>query len=117
MSKLEHPLKAEAEAIRAIILKSRKGITEHIKWNAPSFCYNNEDRVTFHLRSKEYIQLIFHRGTKPKDNTGFQFSDPTGLLEWIAADRATIKLTTMKEVTSKKKSLSEIINLWIDRAG
>ena len=38
MKKLEHPLKAEIEATRAIIKNSKSKISERIKWNAPSFC-------------------------------------------------------------------------------
>ena len=33
---LDHPLKAEIERVRTIILGSNSEITEHIKWNAPS---------------------------------------------------------------------------------
>jgi hypothetical protein len=37
MRALEHRLKAEMEAVRAIILNANDQITEGIKWNAPSF--------------------------------------------------------------------------------
>ena len=43
---LSHPLKAGIEDVRSAILASDDGITEHIKWNAPSFCWEGEDRVT-----------------------------------------------------------------------
>jgi hypothetical protein len=45
MSGLDHPLKEGVERLRAAILDSNGGITEHVKWNAPSFCYAGEDRV------------------------------------------------------------------------
>lgn len=45
----EHPLKAAMLLLREQILSSQKGITEHIKWNAPSFCYGGDDRITFNL--------------------------------------------------------------------
>jgi hypothetical protein len=47
MAELEHPFKAGVEQLRAAILASNDGITEHVKWNAPSFCYAGVDRVTF----------------------------------------------------------------------
>lgn len=40
LKELEHPLKDEIEEVRKIILSAADDITEQIKWNAPSFCYN-----------------------------------------------------------------------------
>jgi hypothetical protein len=82
MNNLEHPLKKEIEEVRKIILSANNQFTEHIKWNAPSFCINNEDRVTFNLQGKGYFRLIFLRGSKvKKDNIGKGplFEDTTGL--------------------------------------
>lgn len=47
MAKLEHPLKAELQAVRETIKGVNPGITEQIKWNAPSFSYRGEYLVTF----------------------------------------------------------------------
>lgn len=41
MAQLEHPLKREIEEVRMIILSTDDGVTEHIKWKAPSFFCNN----------------------------------------------------------------------------
>jgi uncharacterized protein YdhG (YjbR/CyaY superfamily) len=49
MNNLEHPLKKEIEEVRKIIQSANNQLTEHIKWKAPSFCYHQEDRVTFNL--------------------------------------------------------------------
>ncbi|WP_243767421.1 DUF1801 domain-containing protein [Paenibacillus agricola] len=66
MNNLEHPLKKEIEEVRKIILSANEQISEHIKWNAPSFCFENEDRVTFNLHSKGYFRIVFHSGMKLK---------------------------------------------------
>lgn len=113
LKSLKHPLKAEVEAIRAIILSADKQITEHIKWNAPSFCYNGEDRVTMNLRAQGCVQLIFHRGAKVKDSQGFAFEDEAGLLEWLAPDRAIVKLSNMKDVKATKAALKRIVSRWV----
>lgn len=63
---LDHPLKEEIVAVRDINLGADNEITEHIRWNAPSFCYQGQDRVTFKLHSQDGIHLIFHRGAKVK---------------------------------------------------
>ena len=113
MEKLEHPLKEEIEAVRAIILDSGEGITEHIKWNAPSFVYGGEDRVTFRLHPPNRIQLVFHRGSKVKDSKDFKFEDHTGLLEWVASDRAVVTFHNMEEVEAKRNALKKVVREWM----
>jgi uncharacterized protein YdhG (YjbR/CyaY superfamily) len=39
LDKLDHPFKAEVQALREIIKGVNRHITEQIKWNAPSFSY------------------------------------------------------------------------------
>lgn len=113
LNNLEHPLKNEIEEVRKIILSVNDNITEHIKWNAPSFCFNNEDRVTFNLQGKGFIRLILHMGAKVKNKKKKLPEDTTGLLEWVADDRAIIKLTDMMDVELKKERLIQAIDLWI----
>ena len=69
---LEHPRKAEIERLRAIILAADPTLGEQIKWNAPSFGRNGEDRITFRLQPGDKVDLIFHRGAKVKDTDGLQ---------------------------------------------
>jgi hypothetical protein len=64
LNRLQHPFKSEIEEVRRIILDSVPELTERIKWNAPSFCLNNEDRITFQLQGKGFFRLIFHSGAK-----------------------------------------------------
>ncbi|MFD1396999.1 DUF1801 domain-containing protein [Kroppenstedtia eburnea] len=116
MNNLEHPLKKEIEEVRKIILSADPRLTEHIKWNAPSFCFENEDRVTFNLHGRGYFRLVFHCGAKVKDNSGNGplFTHTTKLLDWVADDRAIIKFTDMNDVIAKKEKLTEVITKWIE---
>jgi len=118
MNKLDHPLKKSLAAVREIVLSANKGITEHIKWNAPSFCFKGEDRVTFNLHKNEYILIVFHRGAKVKDRKGNNplFKDTTGLLEWVTNDRAIVKLYSIQEVNAKKDRLKKVVKQWITLA-
>src|SRR4051812_3629708 len=84
---LRHPMKDGVAALRRAILHSNAEISEHIKWNAPSFCHGGDDRVTLRLPPKGGLQLILHRGAKVTDTTGFSFADPSGLIVWAAPDR------------------------------
>jgi hypothetical protein len=106
------------ETVREVILSANKGITEHIKWKAPSFCHKGDDRVTFNLHKSGSILLIFHRGAKVKDRKGVGrlFDDPTGLLQWTTDDRATVTLTSIDDVISKKALLKELVRQWITAA-
>ncbi|MNC32701.1 hypothetical protein D3C76_231680 [compost metagenome] len=115
MNALEHPLKREIEEVRMIILSANAEITEHIKWNAPSFCMHNEDRVTFNLQGKGFFRLIFHTGAKVKApvKEGKLFEDPTGLLEWLTGDRAVVRITDMNDVQSKQAKLAELVARWM----
>lgn len=112
---LEYPLKNVVKAIREVILSANADMTEHIKWNAPSFCFGGEDRITMNLRSNDFVLLIFHRGAKVK--TDFvEINDPQNLLTWLSADRATAKFVNTDQVTFKKDALEKLINRWIEIA-
>jgi hypothetical protein len=110
---LEYPLKNVVEAVREIILSTNPDITEHIKWNAPSFCFGGEDRITMNLRSPEFLLLVFHRGAKAKEGI-LKIDDPHNLLTWLAADRATAKFASMDEVNFTKNALVELVQNWVE---
>ena len=113
MSELEHPLKAEIEAVRQAILASDSAITERIKWKAPSFVHSGDDRVTFRLAPKGIFQVILHRGAKVKDTKGFSFQDDSGLVEWLAPDRGVVTLPDAKTVKAKKAALVKLVGRWM----
>src|SRR5215217_1316520 len=114
MRTLVHPLKDGIDQLRLAILASNEQITEHVKWNAPSFCSAGEDRVTFRLGPQDRFQLIFHRGAKVRgDSETFVFEDHTGLLTWVTNDRAVITLQDMADVEAKQAALVELIGRWI----
>lgn len=104
--------------MRAIILSAHDQLTEHVKWNAPSFCVDNDDRITFNLQGKGFFRLIFHCGAKVKQRAaiGRIMDDSTGLLEWVANDRAIIKFANMNDVVRNKENLIIVINKWIEAA-
>lgn len=113
MRRLDHPLKAELEAVRGIILGASPGISEGIKWKSPSFRVN-EYFATINTRS-DVVLVILHLGAKVKDNStmGLKISDPTGLLEWLAKDRALVRFRNMKAIKSGKAAFEKIIRQWI----
>lgn len=113
MAALEHPLKAEIEAVRAAILAADPTVTEHIKWKGPSFVHSGDDRVTFRLAPKGIFQVILHRGAKVKDTQGFAFEDDSALVEWLAPDRGVVTLSDAKTVKAKKAALVKLVGRWM----
>ncbi len=114
LEKLQHPLKREIAELRKILLNANSKLTEHVKWNAPSYCYNGDDRITFNLHAQDHVKLIFHRGAKAKDAKDFVFTDSSGMLEWAAKDRAVAKFRTLEEVKEKKLALTLLVNQWLE---
>ena len=96
MAALEHPLKAEMEALRTIIKEAHPSIGERIKWNAPSY-YAATDMVTFNPRAATHVHLVFHHPAIES------VSSP--ILEGEYKGRRMAYFTTMEEV---KKGSAEI---------
>jgi hypothetical protein len=111
---LKHGRKDEVEAVREIILSAHPGITEQIKWNAPSFCIDGDDRITFRLQPGDRVQLVFHRGARKRDDaTTFSFEDGSGLLEWVARDRALVTFEDLDDVKAKRAAFKDLVRRWM----
>jgi len=104
MDKLEHPFKAEVQAVRDIIKGVNKGITEEVKWNAPSFSYKGY-LVTFNLWAKQHVHLVFHNGAILEDKSGF--------LQGDYPDRRMAYFTNMNDVKAKQATLEKVIRKWV----
>ncbi|KAA0227494.1 hypothetical protein EDS67_15960 [candidate division KSB1 bacterium] len=54
-------------------------------------------------------------GAKVKDNStaALAISDPNGLLEWLAKDRAAVKFRDMKAIKANKTAFEKIVRQWI----
>lgn len=114
LAELEHPLKKEIEQLRKIILNANKELTENIKWNAPNFCLNEEDRITMRIHPPKQIQLIFHRGAKVQALPGKNLiPDDKRILTWKTTDRAVATFTSMTEIKSLTNDITEIVTKWL----
>jgi hypothetical protein len=109
---LQHTRKAEINRVRNIILGAHPDLTEKIKWNAPSFGLDEDDRITFRLQPGNKVDLIFHRGVARKDNE-FSFADETGLLKFVAPDRAVLIFSDAADIEGKAEQLRWLVRAWI----
>lgn len=113
MAQLDHPLKAEIDAARRVILAADPAIAEGIKWNGPSF-RTSEFFATFHLRPQDRVQIIFHLGAKVrKAGPKITVPDPAGLIKWLAPDRCTVKLAAGAAGRKQHDALADIVRAWI----
>lgn len=107
MEQLDHPLKAEVQLVRAIIKNVNQDISEEIKWNAPSYSYHGEYLVTFNLRERQRIHLVFHNPEIARVKNK--------LLEGDYADRRMAYFAGMEDINNKKsvleKALKDLIGL------
>lgn len=101
MTQLDHPFKAEVQKIREIIKNVNNNITEQIKWNAPSFSYRGEYLVTFNLRAREHIHLVFH-------NPAIS-AVKSELLEGDYKDRRMAYFSNMADIEVKRSALEKAI--------
>jgi hypothetical protein len=106
MRDVDHPFKAEMQAVREIILGASPKISERIKWNAPSF-YCGEDLGAFNPRATEYAHLILlFPGGQGMD-------DSSGLLEGNHKDRREAKFHSLDDVKAKKRALEKLVKGWV----
>ena len=108
-----HPRLAEIERVREAVLGAAPGLGERIKWNAPSFGYGDEDRITLRLQPGDRLEVIFHRGAKARPDPSFRFDDPHGLLTFAAPDRAWVALRDADDTEARLPALVEVARAWL----
>jgi hypothetical protein len=109
-----HPLRKEIDLLRQQILAANVALTENVKWNAPNYSLDGNDRITMRIQPPKQIQLIFHRGAKvlelPADKL---INDTSGLLSWKTNDRAVAAFKNKKDIIAKQAALDKVINDWL----
>lgn len=114
LAALDHPRGAEILALRQVILGADPAIAEGIKWNAPSF-RTSEWFATFQLRARDGVQVILHLGARKRDAAAppVEIADPDSLLEWLGADRASVKFRDLADVEARGPAFAAVIRRWI----
>lgn len=105
------------DALRAVAAAAHPGLVEEIKWNAPSFSFAGQDRVTLGLERKGGLRLVLHRGAAVQETSDFRFTDDSGLARWLAPDRGVVQLADAAEVARCADALQGLIRRWIEANG
>ena len=93
--------KKNFNTIRKIIRKVSPGISERIKWNAPSYHYKEKDFLTFGPYRDKRILLVFHHPGITKIRSP--------LLEGKHKDRRLFYFNSAAEIKKNGKELARII--------
>ncbi len=114
MSELAHSYKAEIEAVRRLILGAAPDITEGVKWKSPSF-KTHEYFATINLREKVGVGVVLHLGAKARQlkPDSLKVVDSSGLLKWLAADRAIVRFASEAELNEKAPAFVGVIRVWV----
>ena len=108
--------KAQVELLRTIIKTAEPSLTEHIKWNAPSYTFDDVDRITFNLLNKEgLVKLVLHvGGTRPENKKGAPaLADDSGLISWQSDIRGVLTFTDLADIKAKQKVVTDILSHWL----
>jgi hypothetical protein len=111
---LEHPLRDDVVRVRRWVLDAAPGISEAVKWNAPSFRVGPDFFATFHLRSTTEVQLVFHIGAKKRAQPKAIVLSPAAarLVEWLSEERALVTLAPAR-LSNLKAPLLTLVREWV----
>lgn len=118
LNELNHPFRNEIEELRDVILASDKNLVENIKWNAPNYSFENEDRITMRIQPMTTkVQLIFHRGAKKQEQPKERLiANKSKMLLWKENDRVIITFKNKQDIENGKAELEKIISEWLTTA-
>jgi hypothetical protein len=111
LAALHHARISDIIRLRAALIASDRELGEKIKWNAPSFGHDGDDRVTFRLQPGDRFELVLHRGVQKRDDP-FTFDDPEQLIAWATNDRGSI--TVPVEMSDEQQNgIVALANRWL----
>jgi len=113
---LDDEKRLQVETLRKRILETEPQLEERIKWNAPSYALNGDDRITFNLMTKQgAVKLVLHMGTSRKENKKGDpvMEDESGLIEWSSDIRGIVTFADIGDIRSKTIQLRTILEKWL----
>lgn len=102
--KKDHPLTAEIQRVREIILETDDRIGETVKWSSPTFIYKG-NMASFFMNAKRFVSLMFHYGAYMEGRHS--------LLEGEGKQGRTARFENMEDIEAKKEALQAVVRDWI----
>ncbi|TNE54137.1 MAG: DUF1801 domain-containing protein [Bacteroidetes bacterium] len=104
LRKKAHPMTAEIELVRQIILETDERIQECIKWSSPTFTYKG-NMASYFMNAKKFVSLMFHKGVL--------IQDETGLLQGDGKEGRVARFENVEDIEQKKEKLQSVVRAWI----
>ena len=117
LAALDENKRGQVESLRAVVMRAHHGLTESIKWNAPTYALDGDDRVTFNVHNREgLVKLVLHMGTgRPEDKKAPPImSDADGLAQWQSNIRAVITFSGADDVAAKSDGVLDFVRRWLE---
>ena len=116
VSALDEVTREQVQLLRDIIGSLDADLTEHVKWNAPSYVFDGEDRITMNLRTKQgLVKLVLHMGaTRPEDRKGAPvLLADEGIVEWASDIRGFVTFTDLADIRAKEPAVRRVLAGWL----
>jgi hypothetical protein len=99
-----HPLNAEIQRVREIVLNAHPAMEETIKWSSPTFMYKG-NMASYFMNAKKHVSLMFHKGAL--------INDKSGLLKGEGKEGRVAKFSSMQEIEKRKGDLEAVVKEWV----
>lgn len=99
-----HPMNAEIQCVREIILNAHPEMEECIKWQSPTFTYKG-NMASYFMNAKKHVSLMFHKGAL--------LNDTTGLLQGDGKEGRAAKFDSLADIEAKKEQLEQVVQAWV----
>jgi len=115
LADLSDDRRQQVEALRTIIKNVCPELTEHIKWNSPSYILNGEDRITFNMHYPDQTMLLIHMGATRKETKKADpiMNDETGLIKWNSDIRGTLTFSSLDGIAGSQADITKILSAWL----
>ncbi|UGT43637.1 DUF1801 domain-containing protein [Nocardia yamanashiensis] len=116
LNELDTDRREQVTTLQSIILETEPSLEEHVKWSAPSYVLDGEDRVTFNLKNKDNkVQLILHMGSTRKEDKKAApvMEDPSGLVQWASDIRGILSFDSLDDIKAKQPAVEQILRRWL----
>ena len=115
MHSLDESQREQVTLLHAIIAERHPELTEHIKWNSPSYVLSGIDLITFSVRPAYPVTIVLHMGaTRPENKNGKPImDDPSKLIEWKSDTRGIVSFANLDNIKAKKLQFATIVDQWL----
>ena len=115
LNDLNEDRRQQVEALRTIIKTVNSDLTEHIKWNSPSYILDGEDRITFNMHYPNQTMVLLHMGATRKENKKADpiMNDETGLIKWNSDIRGTLAFSSLDDITNSQADITKVLTAWL----